>query len=168
MTNRYTNMPPVNKARAFNRLWAFLPSLADRFEPEEVSFLLDALAMLVQYHRHHLVEADFELHADGRCSIGGTLLPKDGRGLALAWFVLCLHQTRQPPPRADWIFQDHKRPGVCAKNALDRAALQVEGTSRALASAIRAIGTEGGHLVLKHRVAGVRCTSEALAEACST
>ena len=116
--------------------------------------------------RHRALVA-FELLADGRCSIDGKTLPKDGLGLPLAWFALCAQQTRQAPPRAEWIYRNHKRPGACAKNALARAAQHVEPHSVELASAIRAIGVESGCLVPKHRIVGLHCTSEALARACS-
>lgn len=152
------------RATALRRLRQYLPSLSDRLGPATAfldQFLRDAEAA------QHGAPLDFELHADGRCTIAGKTLPKDGRGLALAWLVLACHQTRQPPLRCDWFYEGHRRPGNNAGNALRRACAQAERISLDLASAIRAIGIEGAHLVIKHPVRGVRCTSEALARACA-
>ena len=104
----------------------------------------------------------FELHADGRCSIEGKMLPSDGRGLTLAWVVLACEQYRVGVPQVADV-SSARRPWVTTKAMLNRAADQVERTSTDLASAIRSIGTERGQFVLKHPVRGLRCTSTALA-----
>jgi len=108
------------------------------------------------------VQPAFELHADGRLSFNGKMLPKDGKGLALAWMVLACEQYRVATPLAADV-SSARRPWVTTKAMFNRAAQQVERTSTDLASAIRAIGTERGQFVLKHPVRGVRCTSPALA-----
>lgn len=153
-----TPLTPKDRAKALGTLRQYLPSLQDR--------LGAATAFLDRFLREgeaqQGAELDFELHADGRFGIDGRTLPKDGKGLALAWIVLACEQYRVGHLQVNHV-SNARRPWVTTKAMLNRAADQVERFNPDLATAIRAVGTERGQFVLKHPVRGVRCTSADLA-----
>lgn len=155
---------PQERRRAFQLLRGYLPSLGSRLG-SYTTFLDGVLRDLERRQAEHVV---FDLLPNGRCAVNGREVPFSGKGLTLAWLVLVTEQYAiDEAIGTTWLYPKEKRPAACARQALSRAADAVERCSLVLASAIRAIGTKRGILVLLHPVEGIRCTSPTLARLCN-
>ncbi len=147
-------MSPVARERALKLLREYLGTLQRRFDRAAFEFLD---AHLRDAAHQQLMPVEFELLANGRISIDGVVIVSRGIGAEIAWCVLRGAELSQGEIRCDTFFPGRRRPDACAWQALQIAARAIEIHSRVVASAIRAIGTENGALVLRHPVRGVHC-----------
>lgn len=164
MAEHLPPLPLEARQRGFHLLREWMASLEPRFDQALFAYLDQHLRDMA---RQQMKAVEFELLPNGRCAVDGHQVRFSGKGLALAWLVLVTEQDATDEAiSATWAFPNEKRPAACARQALSRAADAVERCSPVLASAIRAIGTQRGILVLMHPVEGIRCTSPALARLC--
>jgi hypothetical protein len=98
--------------------------------------------------------------------VDGVEVRAKGRGLSLAWMRLAATQTGVGMPHLGHVYTGKAEPHRCARQALVRAADDVERVSLRLAAAIRSIGTANNNLVLG-KPPNVMCSSPFLVDLAS-
>lgn len=96
--------------------------------------------------------------------VDGIKLRAKGRGLSLAFMRFVGTQTSVEVPHLGYVYTGKAEPHRCARQALVRAADDVERVSPRLAAAIRSIGTANNHLVLSGKRPNVVCSSPFLVD----